>query len=88
MSRVIGVKDESITFTERLAVRLILLNDEGKIALIHAKKDDYYKLPGGGIEADEDHLVAAAREAQEETGCIVEVDKACLATTEVRHTFD
>ena len=39
-----------------------------------ASKDNYYKLPGGGVEDGEDHIKATEREVKEETGCSVEID--------------
>ena len=59
--------DESKSW-RREAVRAILVGADGKIALMHARKYDYYKLPGGGIEADEDHETALRRELLEEVG--------------------
>ena len=53
---------------KREAVRAILVGADGKVALMHARKYDYYKLPGGGIEADEDHETALRRELLEEVG--------------------
>ena len=79
--KVIGTKTD-IPYKERLAVRLLISNDKNEIIIIHAQRDNYYKLPGGGIEADEDHHLAGKREAMEETGCNVRVDESCLATTE------
>lgn len=38
-------------------------------------------MPGGGIEEDEDHRLAAEREALEETGCEVKIEGGCLATS-------
>lgn len=83
MLKVIGTQDSTIEYIDRHAVRLILINTHNQIVIIHARKDDYYRLPGGGIEDDEDHAVAAVREAKEETGCIIKVDGECMATTEV-----
>lgn len=59
--------DEAKSWT-REAVRTILLNSEGRIALMYAEKYDYYKLPGGGIEKGEDHEQALYRELLEEVG--------------------
>lgn len=53
---------------KREAVRAILVGADGKVALMHARKYDYYKLPGGGIEAGEDHEMALRRELLEEVG--------------------
>jgi 8-oxo-dGTP pyrophosphatase MutT (NUDIX family) len=81
-SKVLGTKLPDITYRERLAVRLIIKNDENEIAIIYAKNGDYYKLPGGGIEGDENHSDAAQREAMEETGCRVTVEDTCFAEVE------
>ena len=55
-------------YRERVAARAVLKDDEGRIALMHASKRQYYKLPGGGIDEGEDALAALARELLEETG--------------------
>ena len=51
----------------RPSVRGILIKD-GKIALVHSRKYDYYKFPGGGAEAGEDHFATLIREVREEAG--------------------
>ncbi|EON69303.1 hypothetical protein W97_08463 [Coniosporium apollinis CBS 100218] len=81
MSKVFGTKKD-VAYTERLAVRIIMKNDMTEIVIILVKNGNYYKLPGGGIEAGEDHRIAGEREAMEETGCKVMMDEACMATTE------
>ncbi|KAJ5109283.1 hypothetical protein N7456_005958 [Penicillium angulare] len=64
-----------VAYTERHAVRAVLYDSTSQqVALIHIAKDNYYNLPGGGIETDEDHSVAIKREVLEETGCQVSVD--------------
>jgi 8-oxo-dGTP pyrophosphatase MutT (NUDIX family) len=80
-SKTIGVREQQ-DYTEQIAVSLILRNSSDHIAIIFASKGQYYKLPGGGIEGSEGHIPAAEREALEETGCKVSVDKKCVATTE------
>ena len=40
----------------------------GKVAMIHSLKYDYYKFPGGGIEQGETKIQALIRETLEETG--------------------
>ncbi len=55
----------------RPSARGIIIKD-GKIAMVYSKKYDYYKFPGGGIEADERKEEALIREVLEETGlCVV-----------------
>ena len=49
----------------RDSARSIIIRD-GKIAMIHSLKYDYYKFPGGGIENGEDPVEAMIRETREE----------------------
>ncbi len=51
----------------RHSARAIVIRD-GKIAMVHSRKYDYYKFPGGGIEPGEDPAEAMARETAEEAG--------------------
>ena len=57
------------TFT-RHSARSIMIRD-GKVAMIHSLKYDYYKFPGGGIENGESPVEAMIRETREEAGLIV-----------------
>ena len=54
----------------RNSARSIIIRD-GKIAMIHSTKYDYYKFPGGGIERGEDPVQAMIRETREEAGLTV-----------------
>lgn len=53
----------------RKTSRAIIINEEGKYALLFAKKFNLYSLPGGGIDDGEDEESALVREVYEETGC-------------------
>ena len=54
------------TFEERQTVKIIIKNEEGKIALITNPVHNFFLLPGGGAES-EDLVKEAEREAVEET---------------------
>lgn len=60
-------------YTTRQAARAVLIDPAGKVALLHVTNDNYYKLPGGGIDEGEDPLRALERELIEETGCQGEI---------------
>ncbi|MBO4872758.1 MAG: NUDIX domain-containing protein [Lachnospiraceae bacterium] len=54
----------------RDSARSVIISD-GRIAMVHGLKYDYYKFPGGGIRAGEDPVDAMIRETEEEAGLIV-----------------
>lgn len=60
---------ETSAFYHRRASRAIVLNDQGKVALLKVNNRNYHKLPGGGIEDGEDEITALHRELLEEIGC-------------------
>lgn len=60
------------TQKSRTASRGIVVNGD-KIALLYKSNKNEYKLPGGGIENDEEPTEAFKREILEETGCEVEI---------------
>lgn len=62
--------DPNGTVGIRPSVRGIIVRD-GKIALVHSLKYDYYKFPGGGAENGESHLETLIREVGEELGLTV-----------------
>ena len=64
---------ENGTVGRRPSVRGIIIKD-GKIAMMHSLKYDYYKLPGGGIEEGEELTDTLIREVREESGLIVKKD--------------
>lgn len=53
----------------RKTARAILINEEGKYAVMFAEKFNLHTLPGGGFEDDETESDALIREILEETGC-------------------
>ena len=54
----------------RPSVRGIIIKN-GLVAMMHSLKYDYYKFPGGGIDAGETHLQTLIREVKEESGLTV-----------------
>ena len=61
---------ENGTVGKRPSARGIIIR-EGKIAMVHSLKYDYYKFPGGGIEPGETMEQALIRETREEAGLAV-----------------
>ncbi len=65
----------------RLGARGIVIREDGKIAIFNKSKKNEYKLPGGGLEGEENPEEAFKREILEETGCEIKIIEN-LGTTE------
>lgn len=82
-------EDELLTPERRVAVRGVIVSDEGAILLMQAEepasKRRVWFAPGGGVEGDEDHLTCLRRELKEETG-LTQFDVGPLIWTR-RHLF-
>lgn len=76
--------DNQKEYKQRVAVRSIVVDDVGKIALLKANKFQYHKLPGGGVEEGEEMVEALNREIKEETGCEVDILSELGLVIEVR----
>jgi ADP-ribose pyrophosphatase YjhB (NUDIX family) len=84
----IGEKDNSIDYVENRAVRAVVFDDIGRVALLNVKEKNYYLLPGGGIEEGETPKQALKRETKEETGAIVTILDTIGETVEYRNFLD
>ncbi|KAF4418492.1 NUDIX domain-containing protein [Fusarium austroafricanum] len=60
--KTIGSQQPGIQYGERSAVRVVVTDTVNRVAIVKVAKDDYYKLPGGGIEEGEDHAKTAERD--------------------------
>lgn len=84
-----NVSEEEVNkYKVREAARAIVFDDNGSVALLHATKNYYYKLPGGGIENGETNEMALSRECNEEIGCKVKIDKEIGFTVEYRKKYN
>jgi 8-oxo-dGTP diphosphatase len=52
-----------------------LLVEDGEVLLIYRSDEEYWEVPGGKVEDDESPTQAAVREAEEEIGVEVELEK-------------
>ncbi len=68
----IGGEPEGKVFV-RPSARCVAMR-EGKVAMVYSRKYNYYKFPGGGIEAGESRIDALIRETAEEAGLVIKRD--------------
>ncbi|HEY2419992.1 MAG TPA: NUDIX domain-containing protein [Neobacillus sp.] len=77
------INETDVKMNYRQAVRAVIIHNK-KILLIHSNQGDY-KLPGGGVEMNENHPEALLREVAEETGYINCVMKDKIGVVIERH---
>ena len=96
MKTVIVIDDEMITgekvafpdkFSERKAARAVLIDSVGKIAILEISKYNYHKLPGGGVESEENIIETLKRELLEETGCTANIIRELGKTIEYKSKY-
>jgi len=63
----------------RLAARIFVRDENGKIPILFTEEHGNHKIPGGGVENKESPVLAAERETLEEAGAIVKVDPVPIA---------
>lgn len=76
--------DSDVTYT-RIAARAVLINDKGRVALMYISTIAVYKLPGGGVDEDEDILEGLHREVREETGYEITHEREVVVVDEYRY---
>lgn len=81
-------ENEVKSYRTREACRAVVTDENDKVALLRVSKENYYKLPGGGIEEGEDKIIALYRECQEEIGCNIEIIKEFGFIVEYRKIFN
>jgi len=81
-------EEEVAKFKIRTAVRAVVYDKDGNIAVLNVSKQNYHKLPGGGVEAGEDVYTALKRECQEELGCSIEIYDELGQIIEYRKMFE
>lgn len=80
-------EEEAKSYPVREAARAIVIDEDGKIALLYVSTARYFKLPGGGIEEGENRIVALKRECQEEIACNIDVVAEIGSIVEYRKFF-
>ena len=63
-----------VSFVDRPTVKVIILDEDNKIGLVGNNKNEYFQLPGGGVDVNENILDGAKRECLEETGCNLNIN--------------
>lgn len=84
-----NVSEEEVKdYRTREAGRAVVFDNDNKVALLHVTNENYYKLPGGGVEEGEDKMMALYRECHEEIGCDIEVVSEIGFIIEYRKIFN
>lgn len=71
----------------RVIARGLFFNEKGEILLIKSQLDNYWALPGGGLEENESLTEALERELREETGYSGKVEKVVFLQEFVNYRY-
>ena len=61
------------SWRNREGVRAVLFDKDNLVPIVFMSADNYHKIPGGGIEPNEDQIQALRREVLEEVGADIEI---------------
>jgi 8-oxo-dGTP diphosphatase len=67
-----GARLPGLEYHPRPGAYALVFDEQGRVALVYEEADWY--LPGGGLEAGEDHHQALVREVREECACGVHIE--------------
>jgi ADP-ribose pyrophosphatase YjhB (NUDIX family) len=82
----VGLKpSKPSSYTLRKASRAVVSGPGGKVALMYSPRDRSYELPGGGIEDGENAEEALRREALEESGYRIRINRCVGVNMEYRN---
>ena len=73
-----------VVWKDRPTGKIVLFDENNHVALLGNKVNDFFLLPGGGIESDESVLDGTKRECREETGCEIEITETLGMTEDFR----
>lgn len=62
-------------FEIRKAARAVVFDSSNNIGVLYVSNEKYHKLPGGGLEGEEEIEEALRRECLEEIGCDIEIEE-------------
>ncbi len=79
-------KNKKLKYRE--AARAIVFDSNNLIPMLFVSKENYHKIPGGGIENGEGVIEACRREMAEETGCEIKVGRKLGCIKEYRSEFN
>lgn len=77
-------EEEAKAYTIRNTARAVIFDSENRVALMHVGVYNFHKLPGGGIEQDEDAITGLKRECSEEAGVQIENIQEIGLVTEIK----
>ncbi|HIP33973.1 MAG TPA: NUDIX domain-containing protein [Bacteroidia bacterium] len=81
-----SISEEFNNYKVRNTVRAVIFDNENNIALMNVSKDNFHKLPGGGIDEGETKIEALKRECLEEAGVDIEIISELGLISEIKKT--
>ena len=68
-------KNKKLIYTKMIELAGNLIVEDGKMLLLYRKEEEHWEVPGGKVKDDESPTEAAVREAEEEIGVEVSLEK-------------